>query len=100
MASLPPGSIIQAAALRHGGVAGVSAERAHDWRRRGVNTVATATRTLPASSQRIAPEKVAHRVLKTAHQDAGVARDTPVPQARRALRHQFIALPTHPDPHP
>src|SRR2546425_2698696 len=73
MASLPPGSIIQAAALRHGGVADVSADRAHDWRRTAMNTVATATRTLPASSQRIAPEKFAHVVLKTANYDAVIA---------------------------
>ena len=38
-----------------------------------MNTVATATRTLPASSQRIAPEKFAHVVLKTANYDAVIA---------------------------
>ena len=35
-----------------------------------MNTTATATRTLPASSQRITPEKFAHVVLKTANFDA------------------------------
>ena len=38
-----------------------------------MNTLATATRALPASSQRIAPEKFAHVVLKTAHYDAVIA---------------------------
>jgi hypothetical protein len=32
-----------------------------------MNTVATAPRILPASSQRISPEKFAHVVLKTAN---------------------------------
>ena len=35
-----------------------------------MTTVATATRDLPASSRRIAPEKFAHVVLKTANYDA------------------------------
>src|SRR5438445_616522 len=99
MASLPPGSIIQAAAVRHGGGSGVSADRAHDSRRTSMNTVATATRTLPASSQRIAPEKFAHVVLKTANYDAVIAWYATVLQARVAFRNDFIAFLTYDDEH-
>src|SRR2546422_5379987 len=62
-------------------------DRAHDWRRTAMNTVATATRTLPASSQRIAPEKFAHVVLKTANYDAVIAWYATVLQARRSEEH-------------
>ena len=64
-----------------------------------MNTVATATRTLPASSQRIAPEKFAHVVLKTANYDAVIAWYATVLQARVAFRNDFIAFLTYDDEH-
>src|SRR5207249_798186 len=76
-----------------------SAHRAHDWRRTAMNTVATATRTLPASSQRIAPEKFAHVVLKTANYDAVITWYATVLQARVAFRNDVIAFLTYDDEH-
>ena len=64
-----------------------------------MNTVATATRTLPASSQRIAPEKFAHVVLKTANYEAVIAWYATVLQARVAFRNDFIAFLTYDDEH-
>ncbi|PYM81948.1 MAG: biphenyl 2,3-dioxygenase [Candidatus Rokuibacteriota bacterium] len=64
-----------------------------------MNTVATATRTLPASSQRIVPEKFAHVVLKTANYDAVIAWYATVLQAPVAFRNDFIAFLTYDDEH-
>ena len=64
-----------------------------------MNTVATAIRTLPASSHRIAPEKFAHVVLKTANYDAVIAWYATVLQARVAFRNDFIAFLTYDDEH-
>src|SRR5262245_26883123 len=64
-----------------------------------MNTVATATRTLPASSQRITPEKFAHVVLKTANYDAVINWYATVLQARVAFRNDFIAFITYDDEH-
>ena len=64
-----------------------------------MNTVATATRTLPASSQRIVPDKFAHVVLKTANYDAVIAWYATVLQARVAFRNDFIAFLTYDDEH-
>ncbi len=64
-----------------------------------MNTVATGTRALPASSQRIAPEKFAHVVLKTANYDAVIAWYATVLQARVAFRNDFIAFLTYDDEH-
>jgi catechol 2,3-dioxygenase-like lactoylglutathione lyase family enzyme len=64
-----------------------------------MNTVATATRTLPASSARISPAKFAHVVLRTAHYDAVIAWYAAVLQARVAFRNDFIAFLTYDDEH-
>src|SRR5258705_10787649 len=64
-----------------------------------MNSVATATRTLPTSSQRIAPEKFAHIVLKTANFDSVIAWYATVLQARVAFRNDFIAFLTYDDEH-
>ncbi|MBM3218455.1 MAG: biphenyl 2,3-dioxygenase [Candidatus Rokubacteria bacterium] len=64
-----------------------------------MNTVATATRALPASSQRISPRKFAHVVLKTAHFDAVIAWYATVLQAKVAMRTDFIAFLTYDDEH-
>ena len=64
-----------------------------------MRTVATATRTLPASSQRISPAKFAHVVLKTGHFDAVIAWYAAVLQARVAFRNDFIAFLTYDDEH-
>jgi catechol 2,3-dioxygenase-like lactoylglutathione lyase family enzyme len=64
-----------------------------------MNPVATATRTLPSSSQRISPAKFAHVVLKTANFDAVIAWYTAVLQARVAFRNDFIAFLTYDDEH-
>ena len=64
-----------------------------------MNPVATATRTLPASSARISPEKFAHVVLKTANFDAIIAWYATVLQARVAFRNDFIAFLTYDDEH-
>ena len=64
-----------------------------------MNTVATSIRTLPASSQRITPEKFAHFVLKTANFDAVIAWYAAVLQARVAFRNDFIAFLTYDDEH-
>jgi catechol 2,3-dioxygenase-like lactoylglutathione lyase family enzyme len=63
-----------------------------------MNTVATATRTLPASAQ-ISPQKFAHVVLKTARFDAVIAWYATVLQARVAFRNDFIAFLTYDDEH-
>ena len=64
-----------------------------------MNAVATTTRTLPASAQRIVPEKFAHVVLKTANYDAVIGWYATVLQARVAFRNDFIALLTYDDEH-
>jgi catechol 2,3-dioxygenase-like lactoylglutathione lyase family enzyme len=64
-----------------------------------MNTVTTATRTLPASSERIAPQKFAHIVLKTGNFDAVIAWYATVLQARVAFRNDFIAFLTYDDEH-
>ena len=43
-----------------------------------MDTVATATRTLPASPQRITPEKFAHVVIKATNHDAVSAWSAPL----------------------
>ena len=62
-------------------------------------TTATAPRTLPAPTQRIAPEKFAHVVLKTANFDAMIEWYATVLQARVAFRNDFIAFLTYDDEH-
>jgi len=64
-----------------------------------MNTVATAPRILPSSSQRISPEKFAHVVLKTANFDAVISWYATVLQARVAFRSDFIAFLTYDDEH-
>src|SRR4029453_15819235 len=64
-----------------------------------MSTVTTPTRTLPTSSQRIAPQKFAHVVLKTASYDAVIAWYATVLQARVAFRNDFIAFLTYDDEH-
>jgi len=61
--------------------------------------VATETRTLPATSQRITPAKFAHFVLKTANFDAVIGWYSTVLQARVAHRNDFIAFLTYDDEH-
>ena len=60
---------------------------------------ATAPRTLPAPTQRIAPAKFAHVVLKTANFDAVIDWYATVLQARLAFRNDFIAFLTYDDEH-
>jgi len=64
-----------------------------------MTTVATATRTLPAASQRISPQKFAHVVLKTASFDSVIDWYSTVLQARVAFRNDFIAFLTYDDEH-
>ena len=64
-----------------------------------MSTVTATARTLPASSQRIAPQKFAHVVLKTANFDAVIAWYAAVLQARVAFRNDFIAFLTYDDEH-
>ena len=64
-----------------------------------MSTVTATTRTLPASSQRIAPQKFAHVVLRTANYDAVIAWYAAVLQARVAFRNDFIAFLTYDDEH-
>jgi catechol 2,3-dioxygenase-like lactoylglutathione lyase family enzyme len=64
-----------------------------------MNPVATATRTLPASSQRISPQKFAHVVLRTASYDAVIAWYAAVLRARVVFRNDFIAFLTYDDEH-
>ena len=64
-----------------------------------MTTTATAPRTLPAPTQRIAPEKFAHIVLKTANFDAVIEWYATVLQARVAFRNDFIAFLTYDDEH-
>ena len=64
-----------------------------------MTTTATAPRTLPASTQRIAPEKFAHVVLKTANFGAVIEWYATVLQARLAFRNDFIAFLTYDDEH-
>src|SRR5436309_14441286 len=62
-------------------------------------STATVTRALPATTQRIAPQKFAHMVLKTANFDAVIAWYATVLQARVAFRNDFIAFLTYDDEH-
>ena len=64
-----------------------------------MTTTATAPRTLPAPTQRIAPEKFAHVVLKTANFDAVIEWYATVLQAPVAFRNDFIAFLTYDDEH-
>ena len=64
-----------------------------------MTTTATATRTLPAASQRISPEKFAHVVLKTGNFDAVITWYATVLNARVAFRNDFIAFLTYDDEH-
>lgn len=64
-----------------------------------MTTTATAPRALPAPAQRIAPEKFAHVVLKTANFDAVIEWYATVLQARVAFRNDFIAFLTYDDEH-
>src|SRR5437016_12617921 len=64
-----------------------------------MSTATTVTRALPATTQRIAPQKFAHMVLKTAHYDAVIAWYATVLQARVAYRNDFIAFLTYDDEH-
>ena|SRR5262245_38263685 len=62
-------------------------------------SVVTSTRTLAAPSQRIAPTKFAHVVLKTASYDAVIEWYATVLNARVAFRNDFIAFLTYDDEH-
>ena len=62
-------------------------------------SVMTSPRTLPAPSQRIAPTKFAHVVLKTANYDAMIDWYATVLSARVAFRNDFIAFLTYDDEH-
>jgi len=64
-----------------------------------MSTATTVTRALPATTQRIAPQKFAHMVLKTANFDAVIAWYATVLQARVAFRNDFIAFLTYDDEH-
>lgn len=64
-----------------------------------MTTMATTPRTLPAPTQRIAPEKFAHVVLKTANFAAVIEWYATVLQARVAFRNDFIAFLTYDDEH-
>lgn len=64
-----------------------------------MSTATTTTRALSASSQRIAPEKFAHVVLRTANFDAVIAWYAAVLQARVTFRNDFIAFLTYDDEH-
>lgn len=64
-----------------------------------MSTVTTATRSLPASSPRITPEKFAHVVLKTGNYDAVIAWYAAVLQARVVFRSDVIAFLTYDDEH-
>jgi catechol 2,3-dioxygenase-like lactoylglutathione lyase family enzyme len=61
--------------------------------------VATSTRKLPATTERIAPAKFAHVVLKTASYDRMIDWYATVLQARVAFRNDFIAFLTYDDEH-
>jgi catechol 2,3-dioxygenase-like lactoylglutathione lyase family enzyme len=64
-----------------------------------MSIVTTAPRTLPASSQRISPQKFAHVVLKTANFNDVIEWYATVLQARVAFRNDFIAFLTYDDEH-
>jgi len=64
-----------------------------------MSTVTARTRTLPPSSKRIAPQKFAHVVLKTANFNAVIDWYATVLQARVAFRNEFIAFLTYDDEH-
>ena len=64
-----------------------------------MTTTTTAPRPLPAPTQRIAPEKFAHVVLKTANFDAVIEWYATLLQARVAFRNDFIAFLTYDDEH-
>jgi catechol 2,3-dioxygenase-like lactoylglutathione lyase family enzyme len=64
-----------------------------------MSTATTTTRTLPATSQRISPQKFAHVVLKTAKFNDVIDWYATVLQARVAFRNDFIAFLTYDDEH-
>ena len=64
-----------------------------------MSTATTVTRALPTASQRIALQKFAHIVLKSANFDAVIAWYATVLQARVAFRNNFIAFLTYDDEH-
>src|SRR2546421_682159 len=64
-----------------------------------MSTATTVTRALPTASQRIAPQKFAHIVLKSANFDAVIAWYATVLQARVAFRNDFSAFRTYDDEH-
>jgi catechol 2,3-dioxygenase-like lactoylglutathione lyase family enzyme len=64
-----------------------------------MNDVAGSIRTLGAPSQRIAPAKFAHVVLKTANYEAMIEWYATVLHARVAFRNDFIAFLTYDDEH-
>src|SRR5258705_469199 len=64
-----------------------------------MSTATTTTRALPAASQRIAPQKFAHVVLKTANFNDVIDWYATVLQARVAFRNDFIAFLTYDDEH-
>jgi catechol 2,3-dioxygenase-like lactoylglutathione lyase family enzyme len=64
-----------------------------------MSTVTVAPRTLPASSERISPQKFAHVVLRTASFDAVITWYATVLNARVAFRNDFIAFLTYDDEH-
>ncbi len=64
-----------------------------------MTAVATVARALPLSSQRIAPQKFAHVVLKTSSYEDVIAWYATVLQARVAFRNDFIAFLTYDDEH-
>ena len=64
-----------------------------------MSNVATATRLLAGSSQRISPAKLAHVVLKTANYDRMIEWYATVLQAQVVFRNAFIAFLTYDDEH-
>jgi catechol 2,3-dioxygenase-like lactoylglutathione lyase family enzyme len=64
-----------------------------------MTTATSGIRVLAPTSQRIAPEKFAHVVLRTANYDEVIAWYATVLQARVAFRNDFIAFLTYDDEH-
>ena len=64
-----------------------------------MSTLVSETRTLPSPAARIAPQKFAHVVLKTANYDAVINWYATVLGARVAFRSDFIAFLTYDDEH-
>src|SRR5262245_39489395 len=64
-----------------------------------MRTAIATSGTLPASSQRVAPQKFAHVGLRTANYYAVIAWYAAVLQARVAFRNDFIAFLTYDDEH-